>query len=95
MKDSKVYYYNGLFILATFGLVRILIIPPYWYILLSTSFSSPYWHLITKKQILYCYGGGMFLDILNCHWYSKIIKICKKHFSAVDNKNKDYDTFDS
>lgn len=68
MKWSKVYFYNGLAMLMTFTVVRILPIPYSYYIAYnSLQWPTAYWHFPLILIVGFC------LDAKNIYWYRKMI----------------------
>lgn len=86
-KNSKLFVTNGLILLVSFFLVRIVTIVPNWYLFFD-SINSPAWYSIELKYKLICVVSCIPLDILNVYWFSKIISGALKFF-AKKSKNCD------
>lgn len=88
--QTKLYFYNGLVILALFGLVRVLVIPVHWYIIFMYTKAAEW---STTPLFLRTIGvtAGIPLDVLNVFWYFKIVRNAKRHLNTTkaNGLNKD------
>ena len=80
--QTKLYFYNGLIILALFALVRVLVIPIHWYIIFMYTKASEW---SSTPVLLRTIGvtAGIPLDVLNVFWYFKIVRNAKRHLKTV------------
>lgn len=77
MKDTKFYTWNGVFILLSFSLFRILPIGPIWLSFFNL-LKQPQWSQMHVGFKLLCIGASVSLDSLNIYWYYKIVRMAVK-----------------
>lgn len=87
MKDSKMYFWNGVAVVLVFAAVRILTIVPNWRIFFSLM-ETPQWNSVDTKHILICVCSTVPLDILNLFWFTKIVRIIYKMLFNKSNSQQ-------
>ena len=78
MKETQLYFYNGVMLVTVFALVRIVTIVPNWMIFYSLM-DTPAWNSVDFKHKLVCVVTSSPLDVLNLFWFGKIVRILLKH----------------
>lgn len=87
-KDSKYYTWNGIMIIISFTIFRILPIVPMWYTLFQL-FQHPLWPEVHIGYKFLCIGSSIPLDALNIFWYSKIVRMALNILrSSGDKKSR-------
>ncbi|CAF0739139.1 unnamed protein product [Brachionus calyciflorus] len=86
LEDTKLYIWNGIVVVISFGLVRILALYPLW-MNFYECFSHKQWHLIHSYFKILCVGVTVPLDMLNIYWYSRIISINKNVLTTTTTVN--------
>ncbi len=81
MKDSKLYFWNGIAALIVFTIVRIMTILPNWLIFFSLM-ETPEWNSVQFKHKFACVVSSAPLDCLNILWYTKILRIVIKQLRS-------------
>lgn len=71
MKDGSAYFYNGLMMVASFTLARIIPLPIYLYCLISIMDTEDYINSGMGKILVWM--STLVLDSLNLLWYKKMI----------------------
>lgn len=89
MKDTKLYFWNGIAVLVVFTIVRIVTIVPNWLIFFSLM-ETPEWNSIEFKHKFACVVSSAPLDCLNILWFTKIIRIVIKTLKS--NSSNTYDS---
>lgn len=89
MKDTKLYFWNGIAVLLVFTIVRIVTIVPNWLIFVSLM-DTPEWNSVEFKHKFACVVTSAPLDCLNLLWFTKIIRIVIK--SLRSNPSSPYDS---
>lgn len=79
MKDSKYYTWNGMLIIVTFTVFRILPMLPIWYSFFQL-LKHPLWPEVHLGFKCLCLGSSIPLDALNAFWYFKIMRMAIKMF---------------
>jgi len=88
MKDSKLYLWNGFAIMLVFAAVRIFTIIPNWMIFFSLM-ETPAWNSVSFKHKFICVTSSGPLDILNVYWFTKIMRVLYKHYTATLKKSEE------
>lgn len=81
MKDTKLYFWNGIAVLVVFTFVRIVTIIPNWLIFFSLM-ETPEWNSVEFKHKVACVVSSAPLDFLNLMWFTKIIRIVIKSLKS-------------
>ena len=91
-KNSKLYKYNGLMLIAVFFLCRILVIPFFYYQVYKAMNTTVYKAAFPglKRYVLICLSFA--IDALNLFWFEKIVKGALKYFinKSPNDKLKKY-----
>lgn len=77
-KDSKIYFWNGLAVMAVFFVVRIVAIVPNW-VTFFDQMETPAWNSIGFKHKFICVSSSAPLDVLNVYWFYKIMRTIIRH----------------
>ena len=77
LKHTQVYAWNGILILVTFTLFRVLPIAPIWYSF-ARLIDLPAWPDVHIGFKCLCVGSSIPLDALNLFWYFKIVRMALK-----------------
>lgn len=92
LQNSAAYFYNGLIMVFSFTIARIVPFPFYLYHLISVTGTDGYNQSGLGRYIVW---GSLFsLDILNIIWYRKMLKGAVKVWKSHHSKN-DIQTTDS
>lgn len=86
MKYSKLYYFNGMAIIAVFGLFRVLTIVPIWYEFYLSSLNVKFDQVSLLFKVI-CVITSVPLDVLNVYWYYLIINGMLRYFKVDVNNN--------
>lgn len=88
-KKSKLFLINGIAMAAIFFLVRIFVMPQYWWKVYSIYGTEPalrlgrIWHVLTSSCVI--------LDAINLYWMYRIYLGAKKVFKGSQDKSKSVD----
>jgi hypothetical protein len=77
MKFTRLYLINMITIMVSFGIVRIAVILPFWYLLWNESLTAK-WITLHFAYKFICISVSLTLDVLNIYWYHKLFKSFKK-----------------
>lgn len=72
-RDSTVYFYNGWVMLATFFLVRVAMIPYFYYYLIG-SFVTGGFQRLPLWMTAVCWCASLALDTINVYWFLKMAR---------------------
>ncbi len=73
MKQNRIYYYNGIGLLITFLIFRVVPIIPSWSHFYYITY-KPEWNSVDYASALIIPVSKISLDILNIYWFAKIVQ---------------------
>ncbi|XP_071478260.1 TLC domain-containing protein 4-B-like [Diadema antillarum] len=86
-KESKTYLYNGFAMLGSFFLVRVGIIPLYYYILFKTFFVEGGINRLPIWMTAVCFVASLALDSVNVYWFVKMARGAYKMLRKPSNSD--------
>lgn len=84
-KHTKFYMWNGVLIIASFTIFRIIPILPIWWSFFGL-LKLPLWPEVHIGFKFLCLGSSIPLDILNLYWYFKIVRMAVKLLNEVSSE---------